>query len=55
MCKVKPCRECANYKTTACMGKEKRIVMLEDYSYDCFLTEEDKMLCELMCGGEEDD
>lgn len=55
MMEERPCKQCANYKTPACMGKEKRMMMLEDYSYDCFLTEEDKMLCDIMCGGEEND
>lgn len=52
---IRPCKECVNYKTGACVGEEKRMMCIEDYDFDCFMTKEDKMLCDLMCGGPEDD
>lgn len=51
---MKACSKCANYKTPSCIGKDKRQILIEDYDYDCFTTEEDKLLCEIMCGGIED-
>jgi hypothetical protein len=55
MCNDKPCSKCANYNTPACAGEGQRGMFIEDYEYDCFVTEEDKLLCELMCGGVEDE
>ncbi len=51
----KPCKKCANYGTKACMGRDNRREWIEDYNYDCFTTEEDKLLCELMCEGVENE
>ena len=53
--KKKPCTACANYGTPSCSGELNRKMWIEDYSYDCFVTEEEKYLCELMCGGVDDD
>jgi hypothetical protein len=51
----KPCKKCANYETVACMGEIARRMWIDDYGYDCFTTEEEKFLCELMCGGIEEE
>lgn len=55
------CRKCVNYHTDACMYrgiKEKRIVreaMYQQCGVDCFLSKEDKYLCDIMCGKVEED
>ena len=49
------CKKCAYYKTPSCVGEHTRKMLIEDYEHDCFTTEEDKILCEMMCGGVEDD
>ena len=51
----KPCKECADFGTMSCEGMTSRMMWIEDYGYDCFVTEEDKWLCEMMCGGVESD
>lgn len=51
----KSCSKCAYYATPSCIGADKRQILIEDYEHDCFTTEEDKLLCELMCGGIEED
>jgi hypothetical protein len=36
------------------MGEDNRRAWIKEWDYDCFITEEDKLLCEMMCGGVED-
>lgn len=50
---MKTCKECENYKTESCVGKATRKQMIEDYDVDCFQTKEDRILCEMLCGGTE--
>lgn len=50
----KSCIKCTKYSTLACLGAEKRQMYIEDYDYDCFLSKEDQMLHDLMCGEVED-
>jgi hypothetical protein len=54
---MKDCSECANYETVSCPCRQKkkpaldiRKHLIKELNYDCFITEEDKMLCEIMCG-----
>ena len=49
------CKECAYYKTPSCIGKYQREILIEDYGHDCFTTEFDKMMCDMMCGAVEEE
>lgn len=49
----KECTQCINYKSSGCIGEDKRKMIIEDYDTDCWMSEEDKKLCDLLCGGEE--
>lgn len=53
--KAKPCKDCVYWSTPSCVGTFSRIVLIEDYQHDCFTTAEDLELCEMMCGGVEDE
>lgn len=52
---IKNCRKCVNYKTESCIGKESRKIIKEDYNTDCWMSEADKELCDLLCGSVEED
>lgn len=55
---IKECNECANYMSTGCpfyvSGKGiligKRLEVIENHNSDCFVTKENKTLCDMMCG-----
>ena len=55
---MKECKECVNYSKKSCMfldDMNKRKYMIEDYNFDCFQSEWDKIMCDIMCGGVEED
>lgn len=52
---MKSCKKCINYNTEACVGKEQRKIIIEDYDTDCWMDEKYKKLCDLLCGDVEED
>lgn len=55
---MKDCKDCVNYKKVSCPFLDNeyiRIYNIEDYDFDCFQSEWDKMMCDMMCGKVEKD
>lgn len=52
---MEPCETCVYYKTPSCIGEYSRALLIEDYDFDCFTTEEYKLLCDIMCGDIEEE
>lgn len=48
------CKDCSLNKTAGCIGFQKRKILVEDYDTDCWMSEEDKILCDMMCGYDEE-
>ena len=49
------CKGCINNNTPFCLGRENRIMLMQDFEYDCYTTNEDAEMCEMLCGGAEDE
>ena len=43
------CKDCIYYNTSSCEGDIYREMLIEDYGYDCFTTEEYRLMCESLC------
>ena len=55
--KIQMCKNCVNYNQPSCpfYNMTKPTTILSDYGINCFQSEEDKMLCDMMCGEAEDE
>lgn len=56
--KIKLCKECVHYKKPSCpFGNQAKPnwSLSTDYGINCWQNEEDKILCDMMCGGVEND